>query len=779
MTACTHAARHGRFNDDDSYTITSSPPGPWCLYLWNAHYLASVDVAARGTGMFKDDEHRRVTLRRAGSPRKVFVRDMRSGEWWDMTDWAKDGDVVVRRGVIEFHRRPAGLELCLSIFVDRVKPMEYWHVSIANRGGRARRFRVFALNHLDVGGFKTRFGNWYSTPGEFDRGANGMLFRCISLERPSDWHNGFLIASRAATGFDGLEANAIGSGSWAAPEIVARGRCTNTPEIGDDRFLAALSIDVPVRQRSAAEAAFVTGVYRRRADAVRIARALRAAPGAAVRERAAVEKLWERKCSAVRVGLPDKAMERIVNYWLPYQLHLNAVWTRIYSHGFRDSLQDAEGVCALDPGRARHNIEQALMHEYPHGRCVRSWGGVEAALKDEFYADSPMWTARAVAAYVKETGDRAFLDARLPFLPDIKTGNPAPPASVYEHVRRALRFLYGDRGAHGLVRIHQGDWCDTMHQAGTQGRGESVWLSIATVDALNHWAGLAGAIGDHAEARACRGMADALSRAIGKHGWDGKWYRAAINDDGMWIGSKANRWGKVFLNPQSWSVLAGINTPGRQRSVLDAIDRKLDSWLGPHLLWPAYREEVKGIGALTGFGPGAIENGSVYSHGACFKIAADCAAGRGDHAYRTWTTIMPGGLADSSPRNTNACGEPFAFTNCRFGLEHPTLAGRANVGAWATGTAAWAFLAATEHILGVQRDYAGLRINPCLPRHWKSARIIRRFRGATYDIRIHNPEGVSTGVVSITVDGTPIKGTTVPACADARRHRVDVVMGEG
>jgi cellobiose phosphorylase len=47
-------------------------------------------------------------------------------------------------------------------------------------------------------------------------------------------------------------------------------------------------------------------------------------------------------------------------------------------------------------------------------------------------------------------------------------------------------------------------------------------------------------------------------------------------------------------------------------------------------------------------------------------------------------------------------------------------------------------------VLGVRPDWDGLIIDPCLPPSWKGARMIRPWRGATYDIRIERG-GKATG----------------------------------
>ena len=52
----------------------------------------------------------------------------------------------------------------------------------------------------------------------------------------------------------------------------------------------------------------------------------------------------------------------------------------------------------------------------------------------------------------------------------------------------------------------------------------------------------------------------------------------------------------------------------------------------------------------------------------------------------------------------------------------------------------------------------------------------RKFRDAEYRIRVSNPQGVSRGVASIEVDGTPIEGNVIGYAPGS--HEVTVVMGE-
>ena len=83
---------------------------------------------------------------------------------------------------------------------------------------------------------------------------------------------------------------------------------------------------------------------------------------------------------------------------------------------------------------------------------------------------------------------------------------------------------------------------------------------------------------------------------------------------------------------------------------------------------------------------------------------------------------------------------------------HPYLGGRAHQ-FWATGTVSWVWFAVTEHMLGIRRDFAGLRLQPCIPAEWSGYRAVRVFRGCRYEIEVENPNHLQTGDLDVYVDG--------------------------
>ena len=69
-----------------------------------------------------------------------------------------------------------------------------------------------------------------------------------------------------------------------------------------------------------------------------------------------------------------------------------------------------------------------------------------------------LWLVLAVAAYLKETGDRSILDERVPY--DNAPGSETP---LYEHLERAIRYTLDRLGPHGLPQIGHADWNDCLN----------------------------------------------------------------------------------------------------------------------------------------------------------------------------------------------------------------------------------------------------------------------------------------------------------------------------
>jgi cellobiose phosphorylase len=99
--------------------------------------------------------------------------------------------------------------------------------------------------------------------------------------------------------------------------------------------------------------------------------------------------------------------------------------------------------------------------------------------------------------------------------------------------------------------------------------------------------------------------------------------------------------------------------------------------------------------------------------------------------------------------------------------------------AWLSGTASWCYQAATQWILGIRAEYGGLRIDPCIPSTWKGFKAVRRYRGKTVNVTVHNPDGVCKGVVKTSINGKPAAGNLIPVDIIGTDLRIEIYLGKG
>jgi cellobiose phosphorylase len=322
---------------------------------------------------------------------------------------------------------------------------------------------------------------------------------------------------------------------------------------------------------------------------------------------------------------------------------------------------------------------------------------------------------------------------------------------------------------HGLCDLRAGDWNDGLSPRGDTGGRESVMVTQQLCHGLLEIAELAERIGEPDYAAECRAHHAEFARRINEHAWDGEWYQRVLCDDGYALGSAQAEEGKIFINSQSWAVLGQVASPERATQCMDSLEKLLGLDIGYRTVWPPFSKFDPRVGGSSTVFPGNIENGSSYNHAVGFKAVADCLLGRAEQAWDTFRKIAP-----DNPDNpiTRSKMEPFCFSNKFYADDYHY--GEALYG-WNTGTGVWFTLLLVEYILGVRRGYDGLRIIPCLTKRIPKARIVRKFRGATFDIRIDNNAGRCTGLTSLTIDGQPVSGNQLPDLREGR-HVVEAVI---
>jgi cyclic beta-1,2-glucan synthetase len=96
---------------------------------------------------------------------------------------------------------------------------------------------------------------------------------------------------------------------------------------------------------------------------------------------------------------------------------------------------------------------------------------------------------------------------------------------------------------------------------------------------------------------------------------------------------------------------------------------------------------------------------------------------------------------------------------------------------WYTGSAAWAYRAGVEAVLGLKLLRGRLVIDPCISASWPGFRATLRIGGGTIEVDVENPHGVSVGVAEMVVDGITVDGNSVELPAAGRSRSVRVRLG--
>ncbi|MBQ3018490.1 MAG: hypothetical protein IJD89_06075, partial [Clostridia bacterium] len=419
-------------------------------------------------------------------------------------------------------------------------------------------------------------------------------------------------------------------------------------------------------------------------------------------------------------------------------------------------------VVSFKNERTKQILKEAIQNQYSSGMAVRGWNPVDT----KAYSDSALWLEFTLTAYLRETGDVEFLNEVYPFRDEGE-------ATVLGHMDRALDFLESNKGEHNLLLIKFGDWNDSLTGVGKEGRGESVWLSIAYAQALLEMAELAKFLGMPEKEKNYLSRREAIKTAINDNAWDGEWYRRCYTDNGAPLGSKENKYAKMFMEPQCWSLISGVASEERANTIIKAMDEHMATPVGYLLLTPSYKEFDPTIGRISSMEPGICENGTIYSHTNIWMILGLLKYGKADLAYELFKKIAPGYIIGDNTEIKNKC-LPYMFSNCYFGPEHRNSAFQMEY-SWITGSVAWYTNTMENYLVGLRPTYEGLVVDPHLP--FDKATMTREFRGATYEISISNPEKkYKADKLDITVDGKAINGTILPDFKDGKKHTVIVTV---
>src|SRR5207237_10824244 len=142
-------------------------------------------------------------------------------------------------------------------------------------------------------------------------------------------------------------------------------------------------------------------------------------------------------------------------------------------------------------------------------------------------------------------------------------------------------------------------------------------------------------------------------------------------------------------------------------------------------------------GYIKGYPPGVRENGGQYTHAAIWTVWAKALLGDGERAAALFGLLNPINHARTADEVERYKVEPYVVAADVYAA--PQHVGRGGW-TWYTGAAGWMYRVTLAHILGIVREGEFLRIDPCIPSHWREFDVAFRVPGPEYRIHVENPD---------------------------------------
>jgi len=517
-----------------------------------------------------------------------------------------------------------------------------------------------------------------------------------------------------------------------------------------------------------------------------------------------LKQQWDQYTSMCYVETPNEDFNHLVNIFNPRQCMITKNWSRFLSLyqlgldtrgiGFRDTSQDLIGVMGIAPEETPEWIVKLLstqcmdgsaMHQFFPSSMVATKGEAGHDDRPDYYGDDHLWIVLTTVKYCKETSHFDFLNTTVPYYEKDKTGKPIKEDRIFNHLLSSLNFTKQNVGRHGLPLLGFADWNDCVNLPKT---AESVFNANLYGKALLEMIQLVQALQalpeenkDLIEASnldlvklEAQLLADyeQMKITVNEQAWDGEWYLRYYDHLGLPLGSNQNTEGKIYANAQSWSIFSGFANEERGNKAMESVQKHLATKHGIKLSAPGYNGYDPIKGGVSTYPPGAKENGGIFLHANPWAIIAETMLGHGNQAFDYFNRINP--IAKNNSIDTFEV-EPYVFPQNILGDEHPQFGLGRN--SWLSGTSSWMYHCSTNYIMGVQAEFDGLHINPCIPKEWDAFTVTRKVKGDTYKIQVTNLNHVEKGVVAVVLDGQSLDNFVIPYALDGKVHEVHVTMG--
>ncbi len=798
--------QYGYFDDKNKEYVITNPATPrsWSNYLGSTEYGAIITNNAGGYSFYKSGGMGRFTRIRFNSVpldqpgRYLYIRDKENGDYWSAS-WQPVGKPLEKyksecrhgSGYSIISSEYEKIKTETTFFVPQGQIFEVWKIKVTNSDNKKRQLSFFSFVEYANGwnAMQDLLNLQYTQYTAKMTIVDGMIDQATNIHipaMPDDFanndqgrHTFLAFIGGEIKGYEtDLESFLGGYRTYANPQAIENGKCTNFEAAGDN-VCGTIQVDIELLPGESKELIVLMGIGEASKEGRQVVKEF-GNPDRLDKELVKLKEYWHNRIGSVVVNTPDGEFNSMLNMWSPYNCQMTFAWSRaaslVYTAserdglGYRDSVQDLLGVLPNIPLEAAERLKLMITGQDSKGGAmpvinkINHKPGKETLTKEEHYrSDDCLWLFNAIPAYVKETGDINFYNEVLPYADKGED-------TVLGHMRQAIQFNLDHSGKHGFPCGLSADWNDCLRFGHD---GETIFVAMQLRFALDVYIEVTEMLKKTSEAEWSRTILKKLDENLQKYAWDGEWFLRGYRADGMKFGSKENKEGKIYLNPQSWAVLSGAANKEQAELIMKKVNEHLATEYGIALCNPPYTLGTDfNIVRSAFFNPSMKENGSIFTHTQGWAVMAETMLGHGNQAYKYWRSYMP---AAYNTRAEIRQIEPYVYNQSTHGKYSPRF-GNSRL-PWLSGSATWSFFAATQYILGIQPDYKGLIIDPCIPSDWEGFTAERKYRGKTISIIVKNPVHVEKGVKTVVLNGKEIGTNSIPFEQFADKNEVIVTMG--
>lgn len=787
------------------YVITSpNTPAPWCNYLGSPAYGAIISNNAGGYSFVQSGANGRLIRYRFNSNmalpgRYIYIRDNDANDYWSAS-WQPVGKPLesykseCRHGTAYtvMSAEYSGIKSEVTYYVPMNSTYEVWRAKITNNSDKERKLSVYGFCEFtnDCNYEQDQVNLQYTlfiTRTSFE---SNKILQHINENSGKDASGSnhrerfFGLADQPVSAYNGNLDSFIGSyRTYSNPIAVESGKCDNTLNFNSNAC-GALQSDIALAPGETKVFTYVLG-QRDNSAANEILSRYNSNPSLVDTEVEELKGYWHQKLENFSVVTPSEEFNNMINVWNSYQCFITFTWSRAASliycglrngYGYRDTVQDIQGIIHLDPEMALEKIRFMISaqvdnggglplvkfnHNAGHEDTPDQPSYVQATGHPSYRADDALWLFPTVYKYIGESGNKAFLDEVIVYA-------NGGEDSVYDHLKRAIKFSMERLGAHAMPAGLHADWNDCLRLGA---KGESTFVAFQLYYAMSMMKELANERGDLEYEKYIDSVQPKLAESLAKC-WDEDRFIRGIREDGIVVGAKKDPEANMWLNPQSWSVISGFASKEQSELAMESVHRILNTKYGAKLLEPPYIDHMFDGAIMHIFNPDTKENGGIFSQSQGWLILAESLLGHGNRAFEYFVESSPAAMNSDADRRVI---EPYVHGQFVESSASP-FEGRAHVH-WLTGTASTVMVGCIEGICGMRPNAEGLIISPSIPSEWDGFTISKNFRGSHLDIKVDNSAHVQSGVKELWLNGEKLEGNMIPACKLAKENEVKVVLG--